>query len=102
MMKISNRHSPVLKSQMESIRYFVAQWVSLGEMKALQGVCMPTSVWARERQYEELLSDLDDQVWRDLSDDWQTISVGKRRKPRPVIYDIVSTRAARINATFSG
>ena len=44
---------------------------------------MLTSVWARERQHEELLSDLDDQVWRDLSDDWKK-SVGKRRKPRPV------------------
>ena len=40
-------------------------------MKALKGVCMLTSVWASEWQYRELLSDSDDQVWRDLSDDWQ-------------------------------
>ena len=30
---------------------------------------MFTSMWARERQYKDYLSDLDDQVWRDLSDD---------------------------------
>ena len=56
----------------------------LEEMKSLQGAGMLTSMRARERQYEELLSDLDDQVWRDLSDDWQKISVGKKRKPRLV------------------
>ena len=76
MMKISNRHSSVLKSQMESILYFVAGWVSVEEMKALQGVCMLTSVRARERQH---LSDLDQQVWRDLSDDWQTDLLEKKK-----------------------
>ena len=35
-------------------------------MKALQGVCVLTSVWAREWQYKDLELD---QVWRDLSDD---------------------------------
>ena len=48
-MEISNRHSPVLKSQMESILSLVAELVSLKEMKAPQGVCMLTSTRARER-----------------------------------------------------
>ena len=39
-------------------------------MKALQGTCMRTSAMAREQQYEETLSDLDDQVWKEVSDDW--------------------------------
>ena len=30
---------------------------------------MRTSAMAREQQYEEILSDLDDQVWKELSDD---------------------------------
>ena len=47
----------------------VADWFSLEEIKAPQGVCMLTSVWAREWQYKDFLSDLDDQVWGDLSDD---------------------------------
>ena len=59
----------------------MAEWVSLEEMKALQGVCMLTSVWAREGQYKELLSDLDDQVWRDLSDDWQKYLLEKEESP---------------------
>ena len=70
-MKISNHHSAGFKPQMQCILFFVAEWVSVKEMKALKGACMLTSMRARERQYEELLSDLDDQVWRDLSDDWQ-------------------------------
>ena len=49
MMNISNRHSSVLKSQMESVLYFVAEWVSLGEMKALQGVCMQKYLLEKER-----------------------------------------------------
>ena len=76
-MKISNRHSSVLKSQMESILNIVAEWVSLKEMNALQGACMLTSIRARERQCEELLTDLDDQVWRDLSSDWRKYLLGK-------------------------
>ena len=57
---------------MESIWSFVAGWVSEKEMKALQGACVRISTMAREQQCEELLSNLDDQVWKDLSDDcWQ-------------------------------
>ena len=81
MMKISNRHSSFLKSQVESILYFVAEWVSLKEMKALQGVCMRTSTKAREWQYEELLSDFDNQVWKELLDDWQRYLREKEESP---------------------
>ena len=49
---------------------FVAEWFSLEEMKALQGVCGITSVWAREWQYKLILVDFDDQVWEDLSEEW--------------------------------
>ena len=33
--------------------------------------CLPTNLKAREQQYEKLLSNMDDQVWKDLSNDWQ-------------------------------
>ena len=49
---------------MESTLSFVAEWVSVKEMKALQGTCMRTSTKAREQQYEDPLSNLDDQVWK--------------------------------------
>ena len=55
----------------------VAEWFSFEEMKALQGVCVLTSVWARDWQYQDFLSDLDDEVWRDLSDEWQKYLSGK-------------------------
>ena len=48
---------------------FVAEWLSLEEMKALQGVL--TSVWAREWQFKDILNNFDDQVWKDLSEEWQ-------------------------------
>ena len=68
-MKTDNRHNHELKPQMESILFFVAEWVSVKKMKTPQRACVLTSMKARERQYEELLSDLDDQVWRELSGD---------------------------------
>ena len=55
----------------EGIITLVAEWFSFEEMEALQGVCVLTSVWAREWQYKDFLTDLDDQVWRDRSDDCQ-------------------------------
>ena len=55
---------------------------------------MLTTVWAREWQYKELLSDLDDQVWTELSDDWQKFLSEKEVPPcEPTL------RAARVNAT---
>ena len=50
-------------------------------MKALQGACMLTSTKAREWQYEEVLSALDDPVWKELSDDWQDFCWRKKKAP---------------------
>ena len=69
--KSNNRYSLGLRPQMESNLSFLAGWVSVKEMKALQGACMRTSAMAREQQYEELLSSLDDQVLKELSDHWR-------------------------------
>ena len=67
--KSNHRH----RLEMESILSLVAGWVSVKEMNALQGACVRTFTKARERQYEELLSAWDDQVWRDLSEDDQSL-----------------------------
>ena len=80
-MQISSLGSRVLKGKMEGIMSLVAEWFSLEEMKVLQGVCMLTSVWAREWQYKDFFTDLDDQVWRDLSDDWQKYLSDKEESP---------------------
>ena len=80
-MQISSRCSDVLKSKMDGTMTLGGRMVLLEEMKAQQGVCMLTSVWAREWQYKELLSDLDDQVWRDLSYDWQKYLSEKEESP---------------------
>ena len=66
---------------MGCILYFGAEWVSVLEMKAPQGSCMLSSMRARERQYEELLFDLDNQVWTELSDDWQRYLLEKEESP---------------------
>ena len=50
---------------------FVAEWFSLGEMKALQGVSVLMSVRVNEWQYKDILNDVDDLTWEDLSEDWQ-------------------------------
>ena len=70
--KKTTRNQVVLraKPQMESILSFVAKWVSLEEMKVLQGVSVLTSVWAGERQYKEILNDIGGLVWEDFSEDW--------------------------------
>ena len=59
----------------------VAKWFSFEEMRALQGVCVLTSVWAIEWQHKDFLSDLGDQVWIDLSDDWQNYLSEKEESP---------------------
>ena len=66
---------------MESILSFAAEWVSGKGMKAPQGDCMRTSTKTREQQCEELLSNMDDQVWKDLSDDWQRYLLEKETSP---------------------
>ena len=68
---------------MEGVMTLVAEWFSFEEMRALPGVCVLTSVWARDWEYKDPLSDLDDQVWRDLLDDWQKCISQKRRKVPP-------------------
>ena len=80
-MQISCLWSHVLEGKMKGTKTLLAEWFSLEEMKALQGVCMLTSVWAREWQSKDFLSDLDDQVWRDLSDDWQKYLSEKEESP---------------------
>ena len=60
-----------LNPQMERFMSFVAEWFYIEEMKVLQGVSVLTSVWARERQYKDILNDIDGLMWEDLSDDWQ-------------------------------
>ena len=54
---------------------------SFAEMKALQGACVLVPVSARDWQYKDFLSDLDFQVWRDLSDDWQKCLSEKEESP---------------------
>ena len=61
--------------------FFVAEWVSVKEMKALQSACMRTSTKAREQQYEELLSSWDEQEWKELSDDWPRYLLEKEESP---------------------
>ena len=91
-MKISNRHSFVLKVAVESIMIFAAEWFSLEEMKALQGVCVLASVWAREWQCKDIPVNFDDQVWTDLSEEWQKVRVRKRRKSCPVMTPLCPGR----------
>ena len=55
--------------------------VSVKEMKALQSACMLVSIKAREKEYEKFLSDLDNQVWKDMSEEWQRYLVGKEEHP---------------------
>ena len=63
----------------------VAEWISLTEMKELQNACMLVSMKAREKEYEEFLFYQDDQVWKEMSEEWQQYLTEKRRKPSPVI-----------------
>ena len=79
--KSNNLHRPGLQPQMESILSLVAGWASQKEAKALQGACMRTSTMEREQQHEEILFDLDDQLWKELSDDWQRYLLEKDESP---------------------
>ena len=54
--------------------HFVAEWVSVKELEALQCVLK-----AREKEYEEFLSDRDDQVWKEMSEEWQRYLMGKKK-----------------------
>ena len=61
--------------------YLVAEWISLTEMRALQSACMLVSIKAREKEYEEFLSDQDNQVWKELSEEWQQYLTEKEESP---------------------
>ena len=52
-----------------------------GAEKAVLSACVGTSTKEREREYEKLLSDLDNQVWKELSDDWQRYLLEKEESP---------------------
>ena len=60
---------------------FVAKWFFLEEMKALQGVCVLTSVWAREWNHKDILNEYNNQVWTDLSEEWQKYLSEKEESP---------------------
>ena len=66
---------------MEGTVCLVAEWISLTEMKALQSACMLVSIKARDEEYEEFLSDVDGQVWKEMSEDWQQYPMGKEDSP---------------------
>ena len=72
-MRISKHRCPEFQLKVESIVYLVAEWVSVKEMKAFQSVCMLVSMKAREKEYEEFLSDMDNQV----REEWQKYLMGK-------------------------
>ena len=76
---VTNKKPRSRESQpkMEGIVYLVAEWISLREMKALQSACMIVSIKAREKEYEEFLSDQDGQVWKEVSEEWQQYLMGK-------------------------
>ena len=50
-------------------------------MKALQGVFALTSVWANEWQYKDILTEFDDLVCKDLSEDWHKYLSEKDVRP---------------------
>ena len=50
-------------------------------MKALQSACMLVSIQAREKEYDEFLSDQDNQVWKEMPEEWQQYLMGKEESP---------------------
>ena len=63
--------SPESQPKMESTVYLVAAWISFREMKAPHSVCTHASTKARNKENEEFLSDQDNQVWKEMSEEWQ-------------------------------
>ena len=68
------------KSQMEGTMNFVSEW------------CVLTSVWAREWQYKDILTEFDDQVWKYLSEKWQKVPVRTRGKSCLVLTSLCPER----------
>ena len=73
--------SPESQPKMEDIVYLVAEWISFTEMKALQSACVLVSIKAREKEYEEFLSDQDGQVLKEMSEEWQQYLMEKEETP---------------------
>ena len=71
-MRISN------KALNFSPRWKAAEWVSVKEMKALHSACILVSIKAREMEYEEFLSELDNQVWTEMSEEVNAMVVNGR------------------------
>ena len=65
---------------MDSVVYLVAEWIPPTEMRALKVPCMLASIKAREKEYEEFLSDQDIQVWKGMSEECQQYLMEKRKK----------------------
>ena len=55
-------------------------------MKELQSACTLVPMRARENEHEEFLSCQDEQVWKDLSEEWQQYL--KEKEESPVIQDV--------------
>ena len=80
-MRISKKNSHEFQPKMESAVCFVAKWISVKAMKASQSACMLVSIKAREKEYEEFLSDPDNQVWKEMSEERQRYKMGKEESP---------------------
>ena len=70
-----------LNPRMERTLHLVAEWISLTERKELQSACTLVSMKAREKEYEEFLSYQDDQVWKEMSEEWQQYLTEKEESP---------------------
>ena len=92
-MQISDRHSSVLKSHMESTENFVAEWFSLAARCFRVDVCL-----ARKLQHKDILINFDEQVWKDSAESWQKDPSEKRRKVLPRDDAIVSREVPALNA----
>ena len=77
----NNPRSHESQPKMEGIVCLVAEWISITEMKALQSACVLVSMKARQKEYEEFLSDQDGQVWKEMSQEWQQYLMGKDESP---------------------
>ena len=50
-------------------------------MRALQSACTLVSMKAREKEYEEFLSCQDDQICKEMSQEWQQYLMEKEESP---------------------
>ena len=96
--KISSVQSSLCsKCMMEGVMTLAAEWFPFEEDQGAAR-CLRADVCLGQRigQYKDFLTDLDDQVWRDQSADWQQYLSEKRRTSRLVNQRCVQ-KGARIN-----